>query len=103
MYLCEDTHTSYLPEYGGGYRQPGTFIEAVKPLIDRLNAYFSKDTSQLAPDEFTRTTDSMHFYDSVVVIEKRPRTLPQDVTYGRLAAFRYGTPSLAVRADEPSR
>lgn len=102
VYLCEDTHTSYLPEYGGGYRQPNTFVEAVKPLIDRLNAYFSRDFSQLAPDEFTRTTDSMHFYDSVLVIEKRPRAPPQDVIYGRQAAFRYSTPSLAVKIDEPS-
>jgi hypothetical protein len=99
VYLCEDTHTSYLPEYGGGYRQPNTFIESVKPLIDRLNAYFSPDVSQLAPDEFTRTTDSLHFYDSVVVIEKRPRALPEDVTYGREAVFRYSTPSVAALID----
>jgi hypothetical protein len=62
VYLCEDTCTSYWPVFGGGYREPQTFIESVKPLIDRLNACYSQDLSQLAPDDFTRTTDSLHFY-----------------------------------------
>lgn len=102
VYLCEDTHTSYLPEYGGGYRRATTFMETVKPLVDRLNAYYSPDLSQFAPDEFTRTTGSMHFYDSVLVIERQPHALPQDVTYGRQASFRYSTPSLAVKMEKPS-
>ena len=97
VYLCEDTHTSYMPTFGGGYRQPQTFIETVKPLIDRLNAFHSPDQSQLAPDDFTRTTDSMHFYDSVLVIEKKPRAQPEQVTYGSIADFRYVAPSLSGR------
>ena len=97
VYLCEDTHTSYMPMFGGGYRQPQTFIETVKPLIDRLNAFHSPDQSQLAPDDFTRTTDSLHFYDSVLVIEKRAREAPEPVNYGSIADFRYIAPSLAGR------
>jgi hypothetical protein len=73
----------------GGYRQPHTFIERVKPLIDRLNAMHSPDPAQLAADEFTRTTDSMHFYDSVLVIECKPRTRVQQVLYGSVAEFKY--------------
>ena len=97
VYLCEDTHTSYMPIFGGGYRQPQTFIEMVKPLIDRLHAFHSPDPSQLAPDDFTRTTDSMHFYDSVLVIEKRAREPPEPVNYGTVADFRYIAPSLSGR------
>jgi hypothetical protein len=97
VYLCEDTHTSYMPVFGGGYRQPHTFIETVKPLIDHLNAFHSPDHSQLAPGDFTRTTDSMHFYDSVLVIEKRPRGPPEQVSYGSIADFRYIAPSLSGR------
>jgi hypothetical protein len=89
VYVCEDTHTSYMPAFGGGYRQPHTFMERVKPLIDRLNAMHSPDPAQLAVDEFTRTTDSMHFYDSVLVIERMPRARPQQVLYGSVAEFRY--------------
>ena len=94
VYMCEDTHTSYLPLFGGGYQQPNTFIEAVKPLIDRLHA-FHVNQGQLSPDDFTRTTDSIHFYDSVVVIEKKARSQPQDVTFGRIVDMHYIGPSLS--------
>jgi cephalosporin hydroxylase len=97
VYLCEDVHTSYMPAYGGGYRHPETFIETVKPLIDRLNAFHTKEPAQFAPDDFTRTTDSMHFYDSVLVIEKRLRAPPEEVVYGSVADFRYVGPSLSGR------
>ena len=95
VYVCEDVGTSYLPRFGGGYRQPQTFIEAVKPLIDRLNAFYSEDSSQLAPDDFTRTTDSLHFYDNMLVIEKRWRPAkPPEIIYGSAGPFRYIGPSL---------
>lgn len=97
VYLCEDTHTSYTPVFGGGYRQPHTFIETAKLLVDRLNAFHSSDRSQLAPDEFTYTTDSVHFYTSVVVIEKKPRVQPEEIAFGSVAEFRYIAPSLSGR------
>jgi hypothetical protein len=97
VYLCEDTHTSYMPLFGGGYQRPDTFMETTKKLIDQLNAFHSKDRSQLAPTEFTRMTDSMHFYDSMLVIEKRPREEPDEVIYGNVADFRYIGPSLSGR------
>lgn len=95
VYLCEDTHTSYDPVFGGGLRKPNTFIETVKSLVDRLNAFHSVDHSQLEPDDFTRTTDSMHFYDSVVVIEKKARTEPEQVVYGSVGPFGYVAPSVS--------
>jgi hypothetical protein len=95
VYLCEDTHTSYIPEFGGGFRKPNTFIEAMKPLIDKLNAFYSRDPAALSPDAFTLSTNSIHFYDSVVVIEKMPRSAPQPVTYGKEMRFRYVGPSIA--------
>lgn len=72
IYLCEDMHTSYWEEFGGGYRKPGTFVEYGKRLIDQLNAWHSKGPPEFAVDDFTRTAYAMHYYDSVLVIEKRP-------------------------------
>jgi hypothetical protein len=77
IYLCEDMHTSLWPAYGGGYRRPGTFLEYSKALVDKLSAWHSESQPALPVDEFTRTTHSMHFYDSVVVIEKRPMKKPR--------------------------
>jgi hypothetical protein len=80
VYLVEDLHTAYWPDYGGGLRRPGTFIELCKNLIDELNADHSQGA--LPPTEFTRTTLSMHFYDSVIAFERGRTT--------RKAGFRTG-------------
>lgn len=69
VYLCEDCHTSYWIRFGGGYRRQGTFMEFAKNKIDQLNAWHSHQKG-FQVDDFTRTAKSMHFYDSIVVVEK---------------------------------
>ncbi len=68
VYMVEDLHTAYWPEYEGGLRSPGSFIELCKSLIDELNADWSRGS--LPPTEFTSSTLSMHFYDSLAVFER---------------------------------
>ena len=68
VYLVEDLHTAYWDEFGGGVRRDGSFIELCKTLIDELNADWSRDV--LPPTDFTRSTLSMHFYDSMAVFER---------------------------------
>src|SRR6266704_2973952 len=77
IYLCEDIHTSFMPEFGGGHRREGTFLEYGKALVDRLYGWYSRDHTVLTADEFTRATYALHFYDSVLVIEKSPKAPPQ--------------------------
>ena len=72
VYLVEDLHTAYWDEFEGGVRRKGSFIEHCKELIDELNADHARGA--LAPTEFTRSTLSMHFYDSMVVFEKGRHT-----------------------------
>lgn len=74
--LVEDTHTSYWREYGGGLREPRSFMEYAKHLVDELNAWHSRDPHSFHPSGFTTATRSMHFYDSVVVIEKGAHPRP---------------------------
>ncbi|MGH9069281.1 MAG: class I SAM-dependent methyltransferase [Acidimicrobiales bacterium] len=68
VYLVEDLHTAYWDEYGGRLRDPGTFVEHAKRLIDELNADHARGA--LIPTDFTRSTLSMHFYDSVIAFER---------------------------------
>ncbi len=75
VYLCEDLHTSYWKEYGGGYKRKGSFIEYSKNFIDQLNAYHSKEAA-LPVSSFTTSVSSLHYYDSILVIEKRPTPMP---------------------------
>ena len=79
-YLVEDLHTAYWEEYEGGLRRKNSFIEHCKDLIDELNADHARG---LQPTEFTRSTLSMHFYDSVVVFEKGRHTSKQAPQIGR--------------------
>ena len=69
VFLIEDLHTSYWKRWEGGYRRPGTFIEYAKDYIDKLNAWHSQEKG-LVVDEFTRTTKSIHVYDSIIVFER---------------------------------
>jgi hypothetical protein len=68
VYFVEDLHTCYWQEYGGQLRQENNFIEVSKKLIDELNADWTRGA--LLPTDFTRTTMSMHFYDSCAVFER---------------------------------
>ena len=76
VYLCEDLSTSYVAEHGGGYKRRGTFIEYSKNFIDYINAWHSVQPDRLSVNEFTRSVYSLHYYDSVLVIEKRPMKEP---------------------------
>ncbi len=72
IYMVEDLHTAYWEEYEGGLRNPSTFIELCKNLIDELNADHTRGAQP--PTEFTNSTLSMHFYDSVAVFERGTHT-----------------------------
>ena len=71
IYFCEDLHTSYWKRFGGGYHKEGTFVEYSKDFIDRIHGWHSRRVT-----EFTESVDSLHYYDSVLVIEKKPREKP---------------------------
>ena len=65
VYMVEDMHAAYWEKYGGGLRREGTFIELCKQLIDELNGIHAGIAT-----EFTHSTLSMHFYDSIVAFER---------------------------------
>ena len=81
LYMCEDCHTSYWDCYSktntgelqflqrGGVGVNGTFIEFMKNLIDEINAFWSVNT--LPPTYNTFNMGGIHFYTSVVVVEKK--------------------------------
>jgi hypothetical protein len=69
VYMVEDTHTCYWDEYGGGLRREGSFMEFAKQKMDEINAVHTRDAVPVS--EFTRTTESIVCYDSVIVFERR--------------------------------
>lgn len=94
VYLCEDLHTSYWPKWGGGYKKKGTFIEYSKQFIDLINAWHSIQPNRLAVTEFTKSAHSLHYYDSVLVIEKRKIENPSHSKTGTIAIPDFSKPRL---------
>ena len=107
VYLCEDLHTSYRPHWGGGYKKRGTFIEYSKNFIDYINAWHADWKSSLSlwsvfrgslkVTDFTRSVHSLHYYDSVLVIEKRPSVKPGPIHSGRAVIPGYSPPSSRLK------
>ena len=91
VYLCEDLHTSYWLEFGGGNKRRGTFIEYSKNFIDSLNAYHSEQKN-LKVDGFTKSVFSIHYYDSILVIEKRTIEKPYHEKTGTPSFVQISTP-----------
>ena len=77
VYLCEDLHTSYWKQFGGGYKCEESFVEYSKNFIDFINAWHSSDPDRLPVSNFTKSAHSLHYYDSMLVIEKRPIEKPE--------------------------
>lgn len=90
IYLCEDLHTSYWPEWGGGLRRSGTFIEYAKQLVDALNGFYIKPPGRV-PATITQSAHSLHFYDSVMVVEKQRRDAPPEDSRSGMPVFEEGT------------
>lgn len=85
LYLVEDLHTAYWSEFGGASIKE-TFIDRTKDMIDDLNAYHTRGVIERS--EFTRTTSSIHVYDSIVVFEKSPHPAPSKVISGCFGEWR---------------
>lgn len=77
IYVCEDISTSYLGEYGGGYKFHKTFVEYSKNLIDYVHAWHSREQKKLSINHFTKSVFGLHYYNNILVIEKRTMHAPK--------------------------
>lgn len=80
LYILEDTHTAYWPDvFNGGYQRPGTAIEIAKTMVDDMHSWY-----HTKPNKFIDQSEvlGIHFYDSLIFIEKRTKTPPQHIELG---------------------
>jgi hypothetical protein len=83
LYVCEDIHTSYWKDYYGGYKKKGTFIEFSKNFIDYIHGWHAEP--KVKKDMFNYITESvyaLHYYDSMLIMEKKPMTPPKNTFRG---------------------
>jgi hypothetical protein len=81
VYMVEDLHTAYWSEYNGGLYEKKSFIEKSKRLIDHLNADHTR--GKIEQSDFSRTTNSINFYDSVIVFQKGLHLIKDAPIYGK--------------------
>lgn len=67
VYICEDIHTSYWDVYGGEYKG-NNFVEYSKNFIDEIHFWYS---SKIKETYESKNIFGIHFYDSMLVLEKR--------------------------------
>ncbi|MBS1762748.1 MAG: class I SAM-dependent methyltransferase [Bacteroidetes bacterium] len=84
IYLCEDNHTSYWLNFGGGMKRKGTYIEYVKNLIDVMHLWYAGKNTYIQNQELKDQIFAIHIYDSIVVIEKKKISQPKDIKAGNL-------------------
>ncbi|MDZ5460613.1 class I SAM-dependent methyltransferase [Azohydromonas lata] len=98
VFWCEDTHTSYyhgVRVEDGGYKNPRSFTEFSKDIVDVLSSEHAKTAIGVGPFEGPRVPpllvsqfdriQGVHFYDSIVVIEKGERLKFQRVIHNKKA------------------
>ena len=70
LYIIEDLHTSYMPDYGGSRHDINdnkTIMNFIKRLLDSIN---SDSVPIDIRNEFSGQIKSLHMYNKIVVIEK---------------------------------
>lgn len=67
IYVCEDVHTSYRELYHMGYKNPGSFIEYCKNIVDSM---YKNESEQIIPNTHFNMIKSIEFHFALVVIRK---------------------------------
>lgn len=84
LYVCEDLHTSYWYNYGGGLNNKNSFIEFSKKFIDNLHGWYAtKQNKKKIFNEITTSVRGLHFYDSILIIEKETVLKPEVISKGK--------------------
>jgi len=94
IYIVEDIHSSYWPTHVKA--DEPTFIEYASGLVDSLHSWYqqgpgirqffpapSERSQPLPSTDFARTVEALHFYDSLLVIEKRLKPEPWVRAFGK--------------------
>jgi hypothetical protein len=81
IYLIEDIELNYRQD-----KKPGNFMDFMKNKIDELNVRRSMHGKQALSHpwkdievRFTKTTNSITFYDNVIVLEKDNMNMPKEI------------------------
>ncbi|MEO6700895.1 MAG: class I SAM-dependent methyltransferase [Jatrophihabitantaceae bacterium] len=87
VFIVEDTHTSYWPAFGGELHEPDSFVEWTKPRVDDLHSRHHVGIDRRSV--WATDLNGIHWYDSVVVLDKKRRFRPFNEMAGS-ASYLFG-------------
>ncbi|MEM8852116.1 MAG: class I SAM-dependent methyltransferase [Pseudomonadota bacterium] len=102
VYLVEDTHTSYWPGFGGGYRNEASFIEYAKRLVDSMHSWYTEDDDAFPFDPLANELGYVRFYDSIVAMKKISRKRPPTSVMSRNGKIQTSRRALEIRGRTSS-
>lgn len=102
LYIVEDCHTSYWPGFGGGYRNEASFIEFAKRMIDKMHSWYTDQDALFPFDPIAKEVDSVRFFDSITMIEKRLLTRPPTLYIIENGRIEESTRPLKIRGRRSS-
>jgi hypothetical protein len=94
LYMIEDLHAAYWPDYSGGYDAPESFMNEVRMLIDDMHHWYHDQGERIAAA--AGHVAGLHIHDSLVVIEKQAVAPPRHTVRSNRARAR----ALAARAGQ---
>jgi Methyltransferase domain len=68
LYLIEDLHTSYWPDWEGGLKRRGTAVEFLKDKVDEIHRHYR--TKGLNTVTSMPSIESIQFFDSIAAVRK---------------------------------
>jgi hypothetical protein len=81
LYIIEDVHTSYWPQYGGLFQDKNSTIENFKSIIDMMHAWCIRDPifchdppyfgAICSTTYFESWVRFVQFYENIIVVKKR--------------------------------
>ena len=78
VYLVEDLHAAYWPDWNGGLRRRGSAVEELKLLVDGLHQpYFGQQSAPGPLAHLVGQVRSITFSDSMAVLRKGPYASPE--------------------------
>lgn len=82
LYLVEDLHCAYWPEFSGGFRKRTSFVEYLKALIDEQHGWYHRAKSREPVLKIKESLHSICFHDSIVALRKETINPPQRIVLG---------------------
>ncbi|MEL7462494.1 MAG: class I SAM-dependent methyltransferase [Pseudomonadota bacterium] len=80
VYMIEDLHAAYWPNFSGGYDAESSFFTDVKRMIDDIHHWYHDRGQEVAATRDYLT--SLHVHDSIVVLEKDRVPTPRHTKKG---------------------